>query len=160
MLKALAEGETNPAALAALADWKLRATPEQLCDALGACTDLNPVYRRLLKMALEQLQFLEQQIGQLDQRGGRKFCARPARSSLDLARHDSASGGTASSQGPPKTLSRDNSMVSELFRENSCGPYSERFRQRRRASIQLSSANGHHILSFCDDRFAHLGDHA
>ena len=67
MLKALAEGETNPAALAALADQKLRATPEQLCDALGACTDLKPVYRRLLKMALEQLQFLEQQISQLDQ---------------------------------------------------------------------------------------------
>jgi transposase len=67
MLKALADGETNPAALAALADRKLRATPEQLCDALGACTDLKPVYRRLLKMVLEQLQFLEQQIGQLDQ---------------------------------------------------------------------------------------------
>jgi transposase len=67
MLKALAEGETNPAALAALADARLRATPEQLCDALGACTDLKPVYRRLLNMALEQLQFLEQQIGQLDQ---------------------------------------------------------------------------------------------
>ena len=67
MLKALAEGETNPMALATLADQRLRATPEQLCDALGACTDLKPVYRRLLKMALEQLQFLEQQIGQLDQ---------------------------------------------------------------------------------------------
>ncbi len=67
MLKALAEGETNPVALAALADKQLRATPEQLCDALGACTDLKPVFRRLLKMALEQLQFLEQQIGQLDQ---------------------------------------------------------------------------------------------
>src|SRR6266516_3540361 len=67
MLKALAEGETNPTALATLADERLRATPEQLCDALGACTDLQPVYRRLLKMALEQLQFLEQQIGQLDQ---------------------------------------------------------------------------------------------
>jgi transposase len=67
MLKALAEGETNPAALAALADKQLRATPEQLCDALGACTELKPVYRRLLKMALERLQFLEQQIGQLDQ---------------------------------------------------------------------------------------------
>ena len=58
MLKALADGETNPATLAALADQKLRATREQLCDALGACTDLKPVYRRLLKMALEQLQFL------------------------------------------------------------------------------------------------------
>jgi len=67
MLKALAEGETNPAALAGLADKHLRATPEYLCDALGACTDLKPVYRRLLKMALEQLQLLEQQIGLLDQ---------------------------------------------------------------------------------------------
>jgi len=67
MLKALADGETNPAALAALADRKLRATPEQLCDALDACTELKPVYRRLLKMALEQLQFLEQQIDQLNQ---------------------------------------------------------------------------------------------
>jgi transposase len=67
MLKALADGETDPTALADLADQHLRATREQLCDALGACTDLQPVYRRLLKMALEQLQFLEQQIGQLDQ---------------------------------------------------------------------------------------------
>jgi transposase len=67
MLKAVADGETDPVALAALAHEKLRATPEQLCDALGACVDLKPVYRRLLKMALEQLQFLEQQINQLDQ---------------------------------------------------------------------------------------------
>lgn len=72
MMKALADGETNPAALAALADKQLRATPEQLCDALGACTDLKPVYRRLLKMVLEQLQFLEQQIGQLDQEMARQ----------------------------------------------------------------------------------------
>jgi transposase len=39
----------------------------ELCDALGACTELNSVYRRLLKMALEELQFIEQQIGKLDQ---------------------------------------------------------------------------------------------
>ena len=38
MLQALADGETDPAALAALADKRLRATPAQLCDALGACT--------------------------------------------------------------------------------------------------------------------------
>jgi len=67
MLNALADGETNPAALAVLAHQRLRATPEQLCDALGACTELKPVYRRLLKMTLEHLQILEQQIGQLDQ---------------------------------------------------------------------------------------------
>lgn len=67
MLKALAEGETSPSALAALADQRLRATPSQLQDALGACTELNPVYRRLLKMTLDGLQFVEQQIAQLDQ---------------------------------------------------------------------------------------------
>ena len=67
MLKALADGETNPAALATLADKHLRATQAQLCDALGACTELNSVYRRLLKMTLEELQFIEQQISKLDQ---------------------------------------------------------------------------------------------
>jgi transposase len=66
MLKALAEGETNPAALASLADRNLHATAAQLCDALGACTELNPVYRRLLKMFLEELQLIDQQVGQLD----------------------------------------------------------------------------------------------
>jgi len=41
MLQALAEGETDP--------------------------ELNPVYRRLVKMVLEELQWIEQQISQLDQ---------------------------------------------------------------------------------------------
>jgi transposase len=66
MLKALAEGETDPAVLAALADRNLRATPEQLRDALGASRQLSGVYRRLLKMALEELQLLETHIEQLD----------------------------------------------------------------------------------------------
>src|SRR6201998_2662485 len=66
MLNALANGEMDPTAFAALAHQRLRATPTQLHDALGACTELNPVYRRLLKMTLEGLQFVEQQIGQLD----------------------------------------------------------------------------------------------
>jgi transposase len=67
MMNALAEGETNPLALAALADRRLRATEAQLCDALGACTELNAVYRRLLKMALEELQLMEQQRDKLEQ---------------------------------------------------------------------------------------------
>jgi len=67
MLKALAEGETDPAALAALADQRLRATPAELRDALGACTELNPVYRRLVKLALEDLALIERQVDQLDQ---------------------------------------------------------------------------------------------
>src|SRR3981189_351708 len=64
MLKALADGETDPAALDALAEQRLRATPAQLHDALGACTELNPVYRRLVKLTIEGLQFVEQQIRQ------------------------------------------------------------------------------------------------
>ena len=66
MLRALAQGETDPAILATLADQRLRATQEQLCDALGASRELNPVYRRLLKMILTELGLLERQVRQLD----------------------------------------------------------------------------------------------
>lgn len=67
MLQAVAEGETDPAALAALADRRLRATPDQLRDALGAATALDPVYRQLLQMTLEELRLLDAQTDQLDQ---------------------------------------------------------------------------------------------
>ena len=67
MLEALADGVTDPEALAALADQRLRATPEQLRDALEASQELSPVYRRLLQMALEELQLLDRQILRLDQ---------------------------------------------------------------------------------------------
>jgi transposase len=67
MLQALAEGKTDPAALAALADHRLRATPEQLRDALGASRELSPVYRRLFQMTLDELQLIEQHIHELDQ---------------------------------------------------------------------------------------------
>jgi transposase len=67
MLQAVAEGETNPETIAAQADHRLRATASQLRDAFGACHDLHPVYRRLLKMALEELRLMEEQIDRLDQ---------------------------------------------------------------------------------------------
>jgi len=67
MLTAIAEGETDAAAVAARADYRLRATPEELCDALGACGELHPVYRRLLQRALEEWQRAEAQITQLSQ---------------------------------------------------------------------------------------------
>jgi transposase len=67
MLEALANGETNPTDLAALGSPRLRATPEQLADALGACTDMHSTHRRLLKMMLEQLRLLDEQITELDQ---------------------------------------------------------------------------------------------
>ena len=66
MLKAIAEGESDPAALAAMADCRLRATPAQLRDALGACRELNGVYRQMLKMVLEELKLKEEHMEQLE----------------------------------------------------------------------------------------------
>lgn len=67
MLQALADGEIDPGRLAALAHCRLRATPEQLCDALGAATNLSAVYRRLLQMLLDELKLQECHMEQLDQ---------------------------------------------------------------------------------------------
>jgi len=67
MLHAVGDGETDPAALAALADQRLRATPEQLRDVFGACADLHPVYRRLLKLTRDELRMIEDHLAHLDQ---------------------------------------------------------------------------------------------
>jgi transposase len=67
MLRALADGETDPVALAALGDRRLHASQEQLRDALGAAADLKSTYRRLVGMALDELQLLERHMSQLDQ---------------------------------------------------------------------------------------------
>lgn len=66
MLTAVAKGATDPAAVAALADRNLRASQEQLRDALAACVNLPAVYRRLLQMELDEWQFLEKQMEQLE----------------------------------------------------------------------------------------------
>jgi transposase len=66
MMQAIADGETEPARLAALADRRLRATSEELRDALGPSATLNPVYRTLIQMTLEELRLLEEQSLQLD----------------------------------------------------------------------------------------------
>ena len=50
-----------------IADYRLRATPEELCDALGACRELHPVYRQLLQRAREKWQRTEAQIAQFRQ---------------------------------------------------------------------------------------------
>jgi transposase len=66
MLQAIADGETDAAKVTALADARLRATPDQLSDALGACADLHPVYRRLITMSLDDVRRLDEQIDVLD----------------------------------------------------------------------------------------------
>jgi transposase len=75
MLKALAEGETDPAALSALADRRLRATQQELQDALGACADLHPVYRKLLRFSLEELKLMEEHSQKLEQEMARLLAA-------------------------------------------------------------------------------------
>ena len=67
MLRVVANGETDPATVAALGSPRLHATPDQWRDALGPCTDLNPVYRRLLAMTLDELEVIETHIRQLDE---------------------------------------------------------------------------------------------
>ena len=59
--------EIDPGRLAALAHCRLRATPEPLCDALGAATKLSAVYRRLLQMLLDELLLPERHREQWDQ---------------------------------------------------------------------------------------------
>jgi transposase len=67
MLNAVAKGETDPAAVAALGSARLRATAEELSDALGATTDLHPLYRRLIAMTLAELEVIETHMKQLDE---------------------------------------------------------------------------------------------
>jgi transposase len=67
MLRAVASGETDPAAVVALGSPRLHATPEQLRDALGACTELHAVYRRLLSMTLDELDVIDTHIRRLDE---------------------------------------------------------------------------------------------
>jgi tetratricopeptide (TPR) repeat protein len=51
MLQALADGETDPAALATLATARLRAGPEQLCDAFQACPTRGTTTEGLAQMS-------------------------------------------------------------------------------------------------------------
>ncbi len=68
MLTALAEGEKDPAALALLGCPQLRAKPIVLCDALRGAEHLDEGYRALLRMHLDQLRLIEQQIQDVDRR--------------------------------------------------------------------------------------------
>jgi transposase len=61
MLQALAEGASDPAAIAALAGPALRASQEQLADALSAATTLLPLRRQILQLFLERLQLIDSQ---------------------------------------------------------------------------------------------------
>lgn len=65
ILQALADGETDPERLAELGDQRLQCGKAALMDALTG--SLEPIQRELLKLYLEHLKLLDQQIAKLDQ---------------------------------------------------------------------------------------------
>ena len=65
ILRALVDGETNPAALAALADARVQRSPEELADALTGV--VTPVHRQLLGQHMEQLDLIDAQLRQLSE---------------------------------------------------------------------------------------------
>lgn len=65
ILRALADGQTDPQQLASLADARLHCTSEQLIDALHG--DPQPAHRQILALALQRLEMLDQQIAAFDQ---------------------------------------------------------------------------------------------
>jgi transposase len=64
ILAALANGESDPARLAALGDEHLRVTEPDLQAAL--CGQLHATHRTLLQLALERLELMEQQLATVD----------------------------------------------------------------------------------------------
>jgi len=65
ILRALADGQTDPDRLAELGDGRLRCSPEELVDALTGSPE--PIHLELLKLYLERLELLDQQIDKCDQ---------------------------------------------------------------------------------------------
>ncbi len=66
MLRAIADGEKDVECLAGMADPNLRASQEQLCDALRSVSTIDPRYRTLLKQFLDQVELQERHIRELD----------------------------------------------------------------------------------------------
>jgi transposase len=65
ILAALAGGESDPLQLAELGDDRLKCSKAELADALNGSPE--PIHRQLLKLYLERLNLLDQQIDRLDQ---------------------------------------------------------------------------------------------
>ena len=67
MLHAVAKGETDAMALAAMAEPELKAKPEELADALQAAATLSPLHRQILGLFLERVELIERQMTTLMQ---------------------------------------------------------------------------------------------
>jgi transposase len=67
MLKALAAGQKDAAAIARLAQPEVKATQAQLCDALSAAAGLSDLRRQILRLFLQRLELIESQMETLNQ---------------------------------------------------------------------------------------------
>ena len=73
ILQALAEGDSDPAELAKLGDFRLKCSQEELADALRG--QWQPLHRQMLQLFLQRLSLLDRQIQQLDRDGRRGHAA-------------------------------------------------------------------------------------
>lgn len=80
IVEAIIAGEADPTTLAQLKRGRLKATQEQLCDALQG--RVQDHHRMLLRLHLDQIDSLEQSIGQLEDRIGEWL--EPFRSTVEL----------------------------------------------------------------------------
>ena len=67
MLRATAQGETDTGSLAAMADPNLKATTEQLTDALSQVVTWSDVHRQILQLFLDRLDLINKQAEELHQ---------------------------------------------------------------------------------------------
>lgn len=65
MLRALAEGSADARAIAEMKDRRVRASVEELCDALNG--NLAPAHRLILRQHLDRIEWIEQQRAELEQ---------------------------------------------------------------------------------------------
>jgi transposase len=65
ILRAIAEGKSDPVVLAGLVEKNVKATPEQLADALSAVRRCKADYRKLIQMMLDHVKLLDEQVDQL-----------------------------------------------------------------------------------------------
>jgi hypothetical protein len=78
ILRALADGETDPARLAALGNKRLRASPAELRDPLSG--QVSPRHRQVLALYLARLELIEAQVAQLAQLIAEAMTVHPRRS--------------------------------------------------------------------------------
>jgi len=65
ILRAIAEGGSDPVVLAGMVEKNVKATPEELADALSAVRRCRTEYRQLIQMMLDHVKLLDEQMEQL-----------------------------------------------------------------------------------------------